>query len=47
MFTKEQLKNLQVFLSRSTMSGAEVPVFVDLMKVIAEGISREESENEK
>ena len=46
MFTKEELKNLQVFLNRANLSGVEVPVFVGLMNKISMQIEQPEPTEE-
>jgi len=33
-FTEEQIKNLQVFLNRVDLKGAEVPAFVDIINLL-------------
>lgn len=42
MFTKEELRNLLVFLSRTNMAGSEVPVYVNLTNKIAKEIEMPE-----
>jgi len=42
MLTKEQLKNLKVFLSRVDLKGAEVPVFVDILRALDEEPKKED-----
>lgn len=42
-FTKEQLANLQVFLSRVDLKGSEVPAFVEIMQALSIHNSKEDT----
>jgi hypothetical protein len=41
MFTLEQLRNLKVFLSRTTMKAGEAQIYVDLTRKIDQNIAKE------
>lgn len=36
MLTKEQIKNLKVFLGRVQLQGSEVPAFIEALKALNE-----------